>query len=61
MKLFIMMFLAIPIDFIVWNLFFARSHGFLSPKECVEDNLDEYRNRRTIWDSLNVKDLYKKS
>lgn len=48
---FMLMCLVIPLDFVLWNLFLAPFHGFVSPKECIKDNWNEYKGRtgRIKW------------
>jgi hypothetical protein len=38
------MVLAIPLDIILWNLIFGTSYGFRTPKQCFDENFQQWKN-----------------
>jgi len=44
------MVLAIPLDFVLWNLIYGTKYGFRTPKQCIKENWD-------LWINLNTIDL----
>jgi hypothetical protein len=41
--LFVIAIVAIPFDYVLWNLIFGISEGFVSWQKCVDDNFNQWK------------------